>query len=251
MGNTYNQDFYEDLKSTSGTAAKFVVPWVMQTFKPKSVLDVGCGLGEWLNHFKKAGLVDIKGVDGDYVKVSELKIPAEKFTPRNLEQGFEEGRKFDLVMSLEVAEHLSESAAERFVDTLTHHGDLILFSAAVPGQVGTYHINEQWQEYWITKFNARGYKHFDLVRTRFWNNPHVAWWYKQNAFIFMNERAQEHYQDQVKNWGGLQGMIKPRIHPEFEYFLKGKNTILDKIFYNPGFLVQNFVHKVLYRFFPG
>lgn len=250
MANTYNQDFYEDLKSTSGTAAKFVVPYIVETFSPKSVLDVGCGLGEWLFHFKRQGIDDIRGVDGDYVKKSELKIPAEKFTSRNLESIFSEDRKFDLVMSLEVAEHLSESSAEQFVDTITSHGDLILFSAAVPGQIGTYHINEQWQQYWIDKFNQRGYRHYDLIRNKFWDNPHVAWWYKQNAFIFMNESAEKKYSSLLASIKPYQGFIKPKTHPEFDYFLNGKTSVISKLLFNPGFLIENFINKIKYRLFP-
>ena len=247
MENTYNQDFYEDLKSTSATAAKYVTPYIIETFSPKSILDVGCGLGEWLRHFYLQGIEDIRGVDGEYVKETELKIPKKNFTSRNLELSFSENRKFDLVMSLEVAEHLSEKAAEQFVETLTVHGDLILFSAAVPGQIGTYHINEQWQEYWIEKFNKRGYKHYDLIRTKFWNNPHVAWWYKQNAFIFMNDNAEKKYASIITKIKPLQGIIKPKVHPEFDYLLNGKTNIISKLLFNPFFLIGNFINKIKYR----
>jgi SAM-dependent methyltransferase len=249
MAKTYNQAFYEDLKSTSGTAARFVTPCIIKMFRPQSVLDVGCGLGEWLFHFHHQGIKDIKGVDGDYVKPEELKIPREKFTPRNLEGPFSENRKFDLVMSLEVAEHLSADAAEQFIDTLTKHGDLILFSAAVPGQVGTYHINEQWQSYWIEKFERRGYKTYDLIRPRFWNNPHVAWWYKQNAFIFMNAQAEDKHKSIMPQISSYVGVKMPKVHPEFDFFLKGKTNFIGKLFYNPGFLITNFLNKIRYKFF--
>jgi 2-polyprenyl-3-methyl-5-hydroxy-6-metoxy-1,4-benzoquinol methylase len=57
-------------------------------------------------------------------------------------------KEFDLVVSLEVAEHLPASAADQFVNTLVKHGKKILFSAAIPGQGGQDHLNEQWPDYW-------------------------------------------------------------------------------------------------------
>jgi len=243
----YNKDFYNDLKSTSGTAAKHVVPFIIQTFNPTSVLDVGCGLGEWLHVFQKNGVSDIIGRDGDYVNTHALKIPAHLFRPGNLENSIHEDRTFDLVMSLEVAEHLSEASSETFIDNLTRHGDLIFFSAAVPGQIGTNHINEQWQSYWIEKFNRRGYKNFDIIRTQFWNNPHVAWWYRQNAFIFMNKNAENKYADRIKHLKHLEGIHKPIMHPEFELFISGKTSFFSKLSANPVFMVTNFLNKIRYR----
>ena len=87
-------------------------------------------------------------------------------------------------MSLEVAEHLPESAADTFVKTLTNLSDNIIFSAAIPSQGGQNHINEQWHTYWIEKFEKRGFYCHDLIRTHIWNNEKVDWWYKQNMFFF-------------------------------------------------------------------
>jgi SAM-dependent methyltransferase len=240
----YNANFYEDLKSTSRKAAKFVVPYVTELFSPKSVLDVGCGQAEWLNIFTKCGIEDVCGMDGEYVRIDELLISKDKFLSKNLENPIDLERKFDLVMSLEVAEHLSESAANQFIDTLTKHGDLIMFSAAVPGQIGTFHINEQWQNYWIEKFKAKGYNHYDLIRTKFWDNPHVAWWYRQNTFIFMNSNAENKYKGRFDKF---QGVIKPKVHPEFKLFLDGKLSFINKLLSNPIFVIESSFNKLRYK----
>ena len=61
----------------------------------------------------------------------------------------------DVVVSTEVAEHLNEENADRFVELLTSLAPTAVVTAAVPGQGGTDHVNEQPNEYWIEKFEAR------------------------------------------------------------------------------------------------
>lgn len=90
-------------------------------------------------------------------------------------------RLFDLVMSLEVAEHLDAKYAETFVDSLTNFGPVILFSAAVPFQGGEHHVNEQWPSYWEELFAKKGYVAVDAIRKHIWQNPEVEWWYAQKS----------------------------------------------------------------------
>ena len=87
------------------------------------------------------------GLDGPFVNRNELLIPNERFSVAELTGPISLGRQFDLVQSLEVAEHLPKTSAERFVQTLVTHGTRVLFSAAIPGQGGENHINEQPLEY--------------------------------------------------------------------------------------------------------
>lgn len=56
-------------------------------------------------------------------------------------------RRFDLAMTIEVAEHLTPVRADSFVEDLTRLSDVVLFSAAIPAQGGINHVNEQWQSY--------------------------------------------------------------------------------------------------------
>ena len=85
------------------------------------------------------------------------------------------------------------------LDTPWGHADLValaphvLFSAAVPGQGGNNHINEQWQSYWADRFAAHGYGPRDIVRPAVRDDRSVAYWYRQNAVLyskgFPTERA--------------------------------------------------------------
>ena len=134
------------------SAPRVIVPIVLEMIKPNSILDVGCGIGTWLKVFEEYGVDDYLGIDGDYVDRSTLKISEKRFLPNDLRKRWSLNRKFDLVVSLEVAEHLPEEVADLFVSTLSAHGDTILFSAAIPGQGGQNHVNEQWPTYWQKKF---------------------------------------------------------------------------------------------------
>lgn len=166
-----------------------VVPLLLKILNPRSVLDIGCGIGTWLHAFKMSGVNEVFGIDGDYVDRTLLKdfISTEEFRPTDLTYPFDLKRKFDLAICLEVAEHLPESSATDFIHSICLHADTIIFSAAIPGQGGQNHINEHWMTYWKEKFSAEGYKLFDILRSEIWNNPGIDWWYKQNMVVFSKQ----------------------------------------------------------------
>jgi hypothetical protein len=87
---------------------------------------------------------------------------------------------------LEVAEHLPIQSAGGFVAELTALAPFILFSAAIPGQGGTNHLNEQWPEYWATRFAGHGYRVLDCIRPRIWEDDRIDFWYRQNIFLFVD-----------------------------------------------------------------
>ena len=173
----------EDVHNTK--AASQVVPFLVETFKPSSVLDIGCGTGTWLKVFSQHDSVKkLQGIDGDYIDMKKLVMPAEWLKKYDLTQPLDLQQRFDLVISFEVAEHLPKEFAQTFVDTLTHHSDLVVFSAAIPAQEGQNHLNEQWQSYWAAMFAAKGYKAYDIIRPLFWQNNNVDVWYKQNILVY-------------------------------------------------------------------
>jgi SAM-dependent methyltransferase len=189
----YNDQFYDAQRSGSLRSARKIVPCLLNWLPCQSVADFGCGVGTWLSVFCGQGIADVVGVDGDYVDQSRLLIPVAQFKPADLRQPVQIGRSFDLVTSLEVAEHLPADCAATFVETLTCHGDAVLFSAATPHQGGTEHLNEQWPAFWARLFLARGYVCFDFLRMQFWGDPDVEWWYAQNAMLFVNRSRLERF----------------------------------------------------------
>ncbi|HLT73024.1 MAG TPA: methyltransferase domain-containing protein [Cyclobacteriaceae bacterium] len=171
-------------------AAEVIVPLIMDLFPVTSVLDVGCGLGTWMRVFQDAGVKDILGIDGDYVDKSKLVISEEHFFSRDLRMPFDLGRKFDLVISLEVAEHLPPQHAGTFISSLCAHSDRIIFSAAIPGQGGQNHLNEQWSTYWTEMLAQHGYQRIDAIRPQVWNLKSVDVWYRQNMFVYAKDAAE-------------------------------------------------------------
>lgn len=174
-------------------AASVIVPLLFKHVHPRSVLDIGCGTGTWLKVFEQMGVTDFVGVDGDYVDRNLLQVSEENFTAHDLTQPLHLKKEFDLVLSLEVAEHLPEGAAEIFVETLVSHSKTIVFSAAIPGQGGQNHLNEQWPAYWQKKFRKYGYEYYDLIRPEIWDNERVDRWYKQNTFLLFHESIKPNF----------------------------------------------------------
>ncbi|MGH9343269.1 MAG: methyltransferase domain-containing protein, partial [Terriglobia bacterium] len=179
----YTKEFYEHNWEGSLKSAQEVIPIVLEFVQPKRVVELGCGIAPWLSVLKSCGVEDVLGVDGDYVDRKELLIPADRFLAFNLEQPFQTERDFDLAISLEVAEHLPRSCAEPFVESLTKLAPVVLFSAAIPFQGGTHHVNEQWPDFWADIFRTHDYVTIDCLRKRIWQNENVEWWYAQNILI--------------------------------------------------------------------
>jgi len=188
-------------------APREVVPVIMQIVRPTSVLDVGCGTGTWLKVFEENGVSDYLGVDGSHLDRTMLRIPQEHFVAHDLQTPLRLSRKFDLVVSLEVAEHLEERYSDVFVDSLVSHGEIILFSAAIPYQGGQNHLNEQWPDYWQKKFESHGFFFKDCIRPVIWDNQNVNWWYKQNIFLITKEKPKD-------DFAGIRSVVHPDLYTQ-------------------------------------
>ncbi len=224
----YTKEFYEYKKGWTHRSADAVSSTLLELIKPQSVVDVGCGTGTWLAAFKNHGVNDLLGIDGDYVETPMLEIPHEQFMPFDLSTPLQLERTFDLAISLEVAEHLDECCANAFVTTLTELAPIVLFSAAITHQGGVNHVNEQWQDYWQQKFEAKGYVAIDHIKKAAWNNINVAAHYPQNILLYVSqEQLQsspklEQAADQTNS-----AMIKV-VHPLRYLRMVEKNTHLEQ-----------------------
>jgi len=182
----YRADFYNYLASFAINSAERVVPRLAGMFPIRSVVDFGCGHGAWLSVWQNAG-VSITGVDGSYVDRRHLRIDPGYFHAADLAEPIDLGRRFDLVQSLEVAEHLPAAKAQQFVDTLTAHGSCVLFSAAVPGQGGEHHVNEQPLDYWRAMFRQKGFVAVDCLRPLIVGDAEIEPWYRYNIVPYVAE----------------------------------------------------------------
>lgn len=237
MSGGYDNSFYDAQVDGSLRSAEVVVPLVMDLLQPESVVDVGCGVGTWLNVYKLNGVADVLGLDGNYVDINKLKIDSNEFKATDVTADFEIDRSFDLVQSLEVAEHLDESCAQDFVRKLVSLGSVVLFSAAVPYQLGTNHVNEQLLPYWVGLFESRGYQLIDCIRSQIWNNDNVEVCYRQNIVMFATPE-QIKKNDKLKSaYEGTNRMMYSMIHPEL-YMPR-----IDRLI-NTAFEAAQHLHKV-------
>lgn len=184
LASSYDKEFFTAREARAAASAEVIVPLILSIFPAESVVDVGCANGLWLRTFERHGVTDYLGVDGDYVPRDMLRIPQDRFKEADLSRPADLPRRFDIGLSLEVAEHLPPGSAARFVDFLTSTAPVVVFSAAVPGQGGTGHVNEQWQSYWQDLFARRGYLCLDCIRPAVYANPEVSWWYRQNILVY-------------------------------------------------------------------
>jgi len=188
------------------------VPLVLDLIQPKTVVDVGCGVGTWLSVFREHGIDDVWGIDGEYIDRSLLMIPSERFIAADLTKHVDYCKDADLVVSLEVAEHLPANSADTFVETLTNLAPVILFSAAIPFQGGSNHQNERWPDYWAEKFSRYGYCIVDCLRRKLWENQSVQTCYAQNSFFFVRSDY-AHTQPLFQTWCNPDPAQLSVIHP--------------------------------------
>ncbi len=208
---TYDDAFFAELEDIVESSARQIVPLVLELLEPRSVLDIGCGRGTWLRIFAEHGVDDFVGVDGGHVAPDTLEIAPAHFRAHDLECPLEVGRRFDLVISLEVAEHLAPAAAAEFVHSLVSHAPAVLFSAAIPYQGGPGHVHEAWPSAWAAHFAEHGFAPLDVIRPRVWSDERVAFWYAQNTILYADAPTRA----RVAPLGVVPGpldVVHPRLH---------------------------------------
>lgn len=212
----YNKHFFNNQQAGSVSSAEIIVPFLMTEFKPRSVIDIGCGIGTWLEVFNKYGITSYIGLDS-HEQFDLLKIPLSNYLYQDLNEydRTNDTERWDMAISLETAEHLQPNKSAQFVKALTSASDIVVFSAAIPYQGGRNHINERWQSFWTKLFKQQGYVCVDCIRPVFWNNKNVEWWYLQNMLVFINQTAYDAFKFKkfhaVENIASLD-IVHPRRH---------------------------------------
>jgi hypothetical protein len=247
----YTKEFYKEQQGGSHQSASIILGIVEKVIRPKSIVDVGCGVGYWLKVWmENYNVQEVLGIEGPYVSERMLKIDPKYVLFQDLKQPINVGKRFDLAMSLEVAEHIPEKHADQFVKSLTGLSDVILFSAAIPGQEGTHHVNEQPPEYWAAKFLENEFVAVDYLRPLIWYNEQIDWWYRQNIMLFIKRSMLDSFpelenaagntdverllriqpwlymykQEYVQKTRSLLGYIRWRLYPVKQFFLGKKSS---------------------------
>jgi hypothetical protein len=193
--------FYQDRDTLTRKTAKKVLDLVISRFGGfRSVIDIGCGVGTWLSVAREMGASIIKGVEGPWInEVDAMVINNSLIEIVDLESEWEVDGNFDLGICLEVVEHVSTISGEKLIQKLSTICSIIVFSAAIPGQGGNGHVNEQWPTYWQERFFQNGMEAIDCIRPFIWNEQDIPLWYRQNIVIFVKkEIAQDYYKNLYK-----------------------------------------------------
>jgi SAM-dependent methyltransferase len=189
----YDEKFYDSgVEGPAALSAGAISESIFYDLEPKSIIDVGCGTGALLEALNGKGCkvfgLEYSSIGLDYCRSRGLDVL--KF---NLEKDVLKSKlTFDVAISMEVAEHLPEKVADRYIDLLTSLADTIIFTAAPPGQGGNHHINLQFPSYWISKFQDRCFEYDQTMSTRWrddWKaSGSVRSWYHNNLMIFRNNQ---------------------------------------------------------------
>lgn len=212
MATPFDDVDYPSWLNGSRESAAVVVPLLIKEFFPRSVVDVGCGLGAWLSVFSEHGAGEILGLDGPWVDRRLLEIAPKDFRAVDLGEPLDLARRFDLALCLEVAHLLQPSLAEQLVGSLVQLSEVVVFSAAIPGQGGLGHVNEQWPRYWAERFATHSYVATDPIRVRVWEEPDVKWWFAQNTTCYVATKTFQRLTS-LQQHACMHGSPLPLVHP--------------------------------------
>lgn len=129
---------------------------IIKEFDPVSVVDIGCGNGGYVKHFIGNG-IRAKGFDGSPLtpEISNGLCQIKDFSePQEL-------GKFDLVLSLEVGEHIPEQYEQVFLDNVCNaSSEYLVLSWAIVGQCGLpgEHVNCRNNDYVIAEVEKRDFR---------------------------------------------------------------------------------------------
>ena len=192
----YDLDYYDSqVEGPSSRSAPTISEAIYTEFSPTRVVDVGCGTGALLERFRDRGC-EVLGLDYSEAALLFCRVRHLNVLKFDLEKEvFMDTSRFDVAISLEVAEHLPAEVADRYVDLLTRLSSVIIFSAARPGWGGMDHVNEQPPSYWIAKFQQRGFEHEETLSNR-WSEEWkaagtVASYYYEHLMIFVHVSARQ------------------------------------------------------------
>ena len=128
---------------------------VVYDFSPKTLLDAGCAKGFLVECFREKG-VEAFGIDisefaiknvyepiKQYCRIASITDPLDTF--------------YDVIISIEVVEHMERSASEAAIANLCEHTDKILFSSSPHDHSEVTHINVQQPEVWAQIFARNGF----------------------------------------------------------------------------------------------
>lgn len=194
--NLYDEEFFKRyyVRDNYIQDHKILAKAIVKIFSPKSVIDIGCGSGQILWWLKTKYNISVLGYEGspaaaklwkpeirDHIRLADCAV------------AIQDDFKADVVVCLEVAEHLREHEAGPLVNNICRlSSKYVIFSAAPPGQGGKNksHFNEQPWEYWAKKFKTYSFKldqHVNRKFHKFVDDRLRCSWYRTNTRVLRND----------------------------------------------------------------
>lgn len=154
---------------------------IYELYSPSMVADIGCGDGTYCRTFSENGWI-IHGYEGT-PDISSLGIYNDIRTI-DLTKDININMSYDLVLCLEVGEHIPEKHEQIFIDNLCNFCDKdLILSWSLPGGSGLGHVNERPNEYIIYEITKRGFK-FDGLMSNDLRSNSTLWWFKGTIMVF-------------------------------------------------------------------
>lgn len=219
MQDVYSEQFFSDIEKASRSGAEVMVPYIVELLRPKSMIDIGCGAGHWGLAFSEHGVETVHGVDGPWASEAATRLHPKNFTEFDFGQADPPFAvqtpqpRYDLLLSLELVEHVAPEKADALIDLFCSLSDTIIMSAAIPGQGGTHHVNEQWPEYWAEKLSQRGYIACDFIRPALLANGEVPFFYAQNTIGYFKGAIPDAVRSTADHaWTAYSTAARPLVH---------------------------------------
>jgi hypothetical protein len=173
---------------------RLIAEAIVQQYNPQSVIEFGCGKGDLSRAFASMGL-SVFAFDGyanpDFYELENITFAKVDFNGTLALKTHLAAlkRKFDVAICLEVAEHLDPSVSSELIEVITSVSDVVIFSAAVPGQGGDGHINCRSREFWYDQFTKNNFEIADTIRVRLRGKDDVAVWYRLNVIDYVKRNV--------------------------------------------------------------
>ncbi len=136
---------------------------------PRTVLDAGCAMGFLVEMLRKRG-VEAYGIDISEYAIENVHEDIRPFcrvasVVEPLDQDY------DLIVCIEVLEHLTAREAEKAISQFCKHGRSVLFSSTPYDYKEITHVNVQPTEYWVELFARH-----DFFRNVDYDATHITPW---------------------------------------------------------------------------
>lgn len=128
---------------------------IVADIRPARVLDAGCAMGFLVECLRARG-VDAYGIDISTYAIEQAHEPARSFC-RVGSIADDLGGDYDVIVSIEVAEHMPQHEAERAIANFCAHTTDVLFSSSPVDCREPTHVNVHPPEYWAEQFARHGF----------------------------------------------------------------------------------------------